>query len=182
MIIPNNLSGFFSQNRNKANRPLAKPEMLPIDWLLEALALLGVMVLFGYALYHYPKMPDIIPSHFNAAGKADDYSSKDSFWFLPGVTVFIYALLTLVALVPQQLNYPVKITEGNAPKQYALAVRFIRYLKVILICLFFFIVMAIVKDVRGSESSGLGLWFLPVFMGAIFIPMILYFILSGRNK
>jgi uncharacterized membrane protein len=182
MITPAKFSGFFPQNRNKANRPLIRPEMAPVDWLLEGVALLGVVTVFGYALYFYPKLPDVIPSHFNAAGKADDYSPKDSFWFLPGLTVFIYIMLTLIVRIPHSFNFLVTITPENARKQYTLAVRFIRYLKVIIIWLFFFIVNAMAKDVRGSDAEGLGLWFLPVFMGAIFIPMITYFILSGRHK
>jgi uncharacterized membrane protein len=182
MITPGKFSGFFQQNRNKDNRPLIKPEMAPVDWLLEGMALVGLVTVFGYALYFYPKLPDIIPSHFNAAGKADDYSPKNTFWFLPGLTVFIYVLLTLIARIPHSFNFPVAITQKNARTQYTLALRFIRYLKVIIIWLFFFIVQAMARDVRGSDASGLGLWFLPVFLAAIFIPMITYFILSGRHK
>jgi len=35
--------------------------------------------------------------------------------------------------------------------------------------------------VAQANSSGLGIWFLPVFLGIILIPLIIYFILAQRN-
>ena len=76
-MINNNLSGLFNRRRdNKANRPATRPEMTPIDWLLETAALLGILIFLGFVFYNYPRLPEIIPSHFNGDGIPDDYSSK----------------------------------------------------------------------------------------------------------
>ncbi len=181
MITKQGFISFLSRNRNKSDRPHIRPGTEPVDWLLEALALLGLLFLAGFLLYQYPRLPGTIPSHFNAAGQPDGYSGRGSILFLPGVSLFVYILLTLVALIPQNFNYLVKITPENAPRQYALAVRFIRYMKTLVIWLFFFITLAAVRTATG-ETSGLGLWFMPVFLGLVFIPMIVYFVLASRKR
>ena len=181
MIFNPNIPGLFNRNRNKADRPVLRPELSPVDWLLEATTLLGLMTFFGFAIYHYPNLPASIPSHFNGSGIADDYSGKSSFWALPGIAVFIYLLMSLIALIPHQFNYTVKITPANALRQYTLAVRMIRYLKTALICLFFYISYATVRDVA-KEDPGLGVFFLPVVLGAIVIPVIIFMILSFKHR
>lgn len=158
-----------------------KTPVLPVDWLLEALALAGLLFLAGYALYHYGKLPDTIPSHFNATGEADDFSGKGSFWFLPGVALFVYVLLTFISRIPHRFNYLVEITPKNAAVQYRLAVRMLRVLKLVLLVIFLLIIHGVVRSATG-QSSGLGLWFLPVFFGLVFIPMIVYFVLAAKNR
>lgn len=182
MIFNNNFIGVFRRTPvNKANRPRIRPEMTPIDWLLEFAALLGLMIFFGYVIYHFPKLPESIPSHFNGAGQPDEYSGKSTFWLLPAIALFIYALLSLIALVPHQFNFTVNITPANALKQYTFAIRLMRYLKAAIIYLFFYISYATIRVAAGTDS-GLGIWFLPFVLGGIFIPLIIYFILASRNR
>jgi uncharacterized membrane protein len=182
MIIPHKFNGFFNRNQdNKADRPLTRPEMDPIDWLIEATAILGLMFFLGYVIYQYPRLPNTIPSHFNGSGMPDDYSGKTSFWMLPGIAVFIYILMSLIVLIPHRFNYTVKITPANAMKQYKLAIRLIRFLKAAVILMFFYISYATIRVVS-KEDSGLGLWFLPVVFGGTFLPIVVYFIAAYRNR
>lgn len=163
------------------DRPRIKPEMGPADWMLEAFALIALISLIGYVVYCYPKLPAIIPTHFNAAGVADDHGSKISILFLPGISLFIYVLMTLINLVPHTFNFPGKITPQNALRQYTLATRMIRYLKTIIILLFFYIsytTTCVVFDM----VAGLGLWFMPVFLGLVMIPIISYMIIALNKK
>jgi uncharacterized membrane protein len=180
MIIPRSNFGLFRRNRSDPNRPVLKPEMSPVDWLLETVALTGLAFFLGYALFKFPHLPDSIPTHFNGMGKADEYGGKDSFLVLPGVAVCIYLLLTMINLVPYTFNFMVKITPANALRQYTLATRMIRALKSVLVWMFWYISYATVQVAGGAE--GLGAWFLPVFLGIIFVPMVIYFILSHRNR
>jgi uncharacterized membrane protein len=182
MMFNNNFNGVFNRNRvSKADRPLIKPEMTPIDWLIEAFSIMGLMIFLGFVIYNFPKLPETIPSHFNGAGIPDEYSPKSTFWILPGIAVFIYILLSFIALVPHQYNFTVKITRANALKQYTFANRLVRYLKAALICLFFYISYTTIR-VAANADSGLGLWFLPVVLSGIFIPLIIYFIAASRNR
>ncbi len=181
-MFDNNFTGLFKSRRaEKANRPLIRPEMKPVDWLLEAMALLGFMVLLGFAAYHYPKLPETIPTHYNKAGMPDEFSAKASFLMLPAIALFIYFMLGMVSLIPHQFNYTVKITHANALKQYTMAIRLVRYLKAVIIWMLFYICFATVNVVAGSVS-GLGLWFLPVVLGGMFLPVIIYLALAYRSR
>lgn len=182
MMIRTNTPGLFNRTRaSKADRPFVKPEMAPTDWLMEAAAMLGLLFTIGLVVYHYPRLPDTVPSHFNGAGLPDDYAPKSSFLILPGIDLFVYILLTLIVLIPHQFNYAVKITPGNALKQYTMALNLIRYLKAAIIWLFFYISYATIR-VAAREDSGLGVWFVPIILCATFIPLIIYLVMSFRNR
>jgi len=172
--------GLFRRTR-EPNRPVIRPEMTPVDWLLEAIALVGLGVLLGYVAYYYPQLPASIPTHFNAAGVADEYGTRTSILFLPVIALFIYVMMTLINLVPHTFNYPGKITPANAPRQYTLATRLVRYLKTLLVLLFFYISYSTTQVVI-NEASGLGRWFLPLFLSFLFIPIIVYMVMALSKK
>ena len=64
--------------------------------LIASLSLIAVMLIAGLVLY--ARLPDPMPSHWNAAGEVDDYMSK--FW-----GVFLLPLMTVI-LVPLFLVIP----------------------------------------------------------------------------
>lgn len=171
----------FKRNRIEPDRPVIRPEMAPADWLLEALALFGVLGFVGTVVYYFPRLPEIIPSHYDGAGNPDGYTGKLSIWALTGVSIFIYTLLTIINLFPYKFNFPIKITPGNALRHYTLAMRLIRYLKAILILIFFYIDLVTIR-ISQQSSTGLGIWFLPVSMGLVFAPVIVYFILARKKN
>ena len=181
MFINGSNFGLFRRNRIEPDRPVLRPEMGPVDWLLEAVALAGLLFFIGYTIFKYPNLPGTIPTHFNGSGHPDEFGGKDSFLILPGVAVFVYGLLTLINLIPYRFNFTVKITPANALLQYTLATRMVRILKAGLIWLFWDICHETVQVAQGS-SSGLGIWFLPLVLGITFIPIVIYFIVAHRNK
>ncbi len=181
-MVNNNFTGVFNRKRDdKSNRPKVRPEMEPIDWVIEAMALIGLMAIWGYVIYHFPNLPETIPSHFNGSGQPDDYSGKDTIWALPAIALFIYVLLSLISLVPHQFNFTVTITPANALKQYTMAIRLIRYLKTAIIYLFFYISYVTIRVAAGVDS-GLGLWFLTIVLGGIVVPIIFYLIMANKLK
>ena len=100
---------------------------------------------------------------------------------LPGIALVIYSVLTLISRIPEKLNYPVKITPANARKQYTLGLRLIKYLKLVIVLMFFFISYETVMIAFG-KSEGLGIWFFPIFIGKIVVPVFIYFILAMRYR
>ncbi len=155
-----------SRRKPEPDRPMVRPEMEPIDWLIEASAILGLMIFLGFVIYHFQRLPETIPSHFDGSGKPDGWDDKSTFWALPVIAFFIYFLLTFISLIPNRFNYAVKITPANAMKQYTLAIRLIRYLKAAIIWLFFYISMATVR-VALYNGQGLTIWFLPMVLAGI---------------
>ena len=177
MIVNRGNFGLFRRHRVEPDRPVLRPERGPADWLIEVFALAGILFFAGYAIYNYSHLPASIPTHFNGSGKADDYGGKESFLILPGVALFIYILLTLISRVPHTFNFTVKITPANALRQYTLATRMIRVLKTVITWLFWYISYTTIQVARGV-SEGLGGWFLPVILGFIFVPVIIYFLMA----
>ncbi len=182
MLLNQNKPRIFGLTQHdKEDRPEIRPEMTPVDWMLEAFALAGLVVTFGYLAHFYPRLPEIIPTHFNAVGQADDTGPRSTALIMPFISVFIYALLTIVSRFPHRFNFAVAINAKNAMRQYTFALRLIRSLKVIIMWLFFFIIQGIVRSALGG-TEGLGLWFLPVFLAFTFVPLIVYLVFSFRNR
>ncbi len=141
--------------------------MTTVDQILELAAGVALICLWGFAIYHYRSLPDTIPIHFNYKGEADNFGSKPTIWLLPGLGTGLFVMMTLVNRIPHQFNYATKITEANAVFQYTLAQRLIRYLKLIIMCLFTFILGMMVWQTQGKDSS-MNAWFLPFFLAMIF--------------
>jgi len=76
----------------------SKKEILPV-------ALIVVAFIVGLLLY--PDLPETMPSHWNAQGEVDAWSSKNfSVFFFPGLTLGIYLLMTFIPLIdPLRKNY-----------------------------------------------------------------------------
>lgn len=174
------LISLFKKNKFE-NRPKIRPEMMPVDWLMEISAIAGIALLFGYAVYWYRYLPQIIPTHFGGNGKVDGYGDKSTLYMLPSVGLFVYVLMTMIALVPHTFNFPGKITPQNAMRQYRLATRLIRYLKMAIMYLFFSIEINIVKSAMNAKI-GTVIVLLPVMFAAIFIPIIIYMILATKKQ
>ena len=163
------------------SQPKLKIEKENIDWIIEAIALLGLIFLIGYPILNFDILPDKIPSHFNALGDPDSYTGKGVIWALPAIGVFMYFLLTIISRNPHSFNYSVKITEENAPKQYKIAVRMMGFLKAIIVVSFAYITYTSIQVVL-ENKSGLGNWFLPVLLVVVFGSIFYSFKQSKQNK
>lgn len=73
------------------------------SYFLLSIVLLILAIPFGYAIYLYPSLPEIIPTHFNIKGEADGYGSRGIIFLLPsimGVVGFmVYLLLTNIKFI-----------------------------------------------------------------------------------
>ncbi len=71
--------------------------------MLQLISLL--MVIYSYFLIQIsiPRLPRVIPTHFNAAGVADAWGSPDTLWVLLGVQAFTCAVFLIVPYVGQRI-------------------------------------------------------------------------------
>ena len=100
----------------------------------------------GYVLYILPRLPDIIPTHFNASGTIDGWGSKYSIFMLIGIQVLLNVLLEYAAMHPEKHNYIGTITDENRDRQYAASANLIRKLNVAVSVIFLTISFAIVQQ------------------------------------
>ncbi len=70
-----------------------KPRRLPdfTNFWVKFVVITLAIIPFGVLIFYYPRLPDIVPIHWNAAGEADGWAKKDfsSIFFLPILTAFL---------------------------------------------------------------------------------------------
>lgn len=150
------------------------------DKIVEALGWIILLALWGWTFNHYSALPDTIPTHFNASGEADSFGSKASIIGLPVIASVLFIGLTVLNRYPHSFNYPTAITQDNALRQYTLATRMLRYLKLVLVLIFGGIEFMTIQNATG-KAAGLGVWFLPLTLIMVFLPLI-YFVIHSLKK
>ena len=161
-------------------RPKIKLQLSPLDKLVELVGRCIIALLWILTLFAFFKMPDTVPTHFNALGQADGYGNKGTIFILPVIATNLFIVLTLLNRYPHILNYSTKITEANAVQQYTIATRMLRFLKLAVVIIFTAIVSGTFLT-SVHKTHGLGSWFLPIFEVIIFAPTI-YAIIASLNK
>jgi hypothetical protein len=164
-------------NYSRQARPVVKLKLRVFDIILEIAGWLLLLAGWLLPLWHYHRLPEQIPIHFNWAGQIDRMGEKWMIWIAPAVATILFLGLTLLNRYPQIFNYPTRITAQNAYRQYALATRLIRYLKTIVVLILGIISLQVITSAEG-ESFGIVHGFLPLLLLLVFIPTI-YFIIKS---
>jgi uncharacterized membrane protein len=162
-------------------RPRIKLQLNQTDKILEIVGWISVVGIWALPLINYFDLPEIIPIHFNGAGKADGFGNKTHIFVLPIISTLLFIGLTILNKRPHIFNYPSQITKENAVHQYTNATRMMRVLKLVIVLLFGLIIFKTIENVNGN-ADGLGTWFLPFTIG-LFISLTIYFlIISMKDK
>ncbi|NCA86703.1 MAG: DUF1648 domain-containing protein [Clostridia bacterium] len=148
--------------------------------ILEIIGWLALAVLILIPALWYSRLPEQIPTHFGMNGLPDDYSGKAAIWALPVVGTFLFLGLTAINLFI--VARPSRHAQLK-PHELAMLPKIIllmQLLKTLLILAFVYIIMQAIR-VSNGEATGLGAWFLPVFIGLMFIlPPV--FLVWGRRR
>lgn len=156
-------------------RPKLKIDLTTIDKILETVCLTLLVLLWVGTIAFFSKLPDQIPSHYNAAGQADDFSDRTHIFVLPIVATVIYIGMTLLNKHPHIYNYPATVTKENARRLYTSATKLIRVLKLTVVVIFSGIVFMTYRTSL-TNGDGLGAWFLPFAVGLMILPIIFYLV------
>lgn len=162
--------------------PKVEIETTFVDKVLEGLSLIALLSFGLYVGREYAGLPEEIPVHFNLRGEPDGYGSKVILWVLPCLGLFLWVLFQVLNRYPHTFNYPFEITPENAAFQYGRATRLLRILLVVLALTFLYIGYIMVLSVQKGTGVGLGVWFLPIVMLAIFTPLLHYFLYYSNKK
>ena len=85
-----------------------------LSWV-EAAVVLLTLAAFGVLAHFYPRLPEMLPVHWNAAGVADDWSRKSpsSVFFLPALGVYLQVVFFVLKrdLVQAKMTLPATHTE-----------------------------------------------------------------------
>jgi len=151
------------------------------DKIVEAINVIALIAFWTMLFINYSKLPDIIPIHYNAAGKVDNFWQKISLFILPIIASVIFVGFSYLSKIPHIFNYIVDISIENAKNQYTIATKMLRYLKLSVTCVFFLIFYKTVQIVDG-KTEFLGKYFLILTLAIIFLPILYFLILSVRSK
>ena len=162
-------------------RPRLKIARTSADWLMEIAGVVLLLLLMGMPVFYYSELPELVPRHYNALGEPDAYSDKATLWVLPLVGTVLFVGLLILSRFPHVFNYLEEITEQNAPRQYRMAARMVRILNLVVVAAFAFIQYRTIHIGLGEENA-LGVWFLPVLLSAITLPIVYLIYQSTRNS
>ncbi|HMV23387.1 MAG TPA: DUF1648 domain-containing protein [Saprospiraceae bacterium] len=161
-------------------RPRLKIIHTTSDLLMEITGWILLVMVWFIVLKAYNSLPDIIPTHYSANGNADGHGPKVSILLLPAISTIAYIGMTILNKYPHIFNYPAVITRENALKQYTMATRMIRVLKLAIVVLFGVIALVTLRNVKTGQED-LGAAFLPASMLLIFVP-VAYFTIKSLKK
>jgi uncharacterized membrane protein len=152
-----------------------------IDLSFEILGWCLLVAVWILILTNYSSLPNTIPTHYNGTGQVDGFGGKSNILALPIISTILYIGLTILNRYPHIFNYPVKITQENAFRQYTTVTRLIRTLKFSIVLIFGFLVFKTIQNTKG-ETDGLEIWILPFTLALIIIPIIYFLIKSFKEK
>lgn len=163
------------------DRPKIKVPLQQLDIILELITISLLLTTCAYTIVQYSNLPETVPTHFNAAGEADDFGHKSSIFIIPGIGIALYLLLFILNKYPHKHNYMVNITEENALKNYRFSNRVLRFVNLFCVALMAYITFIIVKSSEGQEFT-IGQWFLPVIIGSsVVLPIVLFIYMRKLN-
>lgn len=162
-------------------RPKLKLQLSITDNIVTILSLLVLVSMWFFVVYTYQSLPEIIPTHFNAAGKADSFGNKTNYFFLPVLATILYFGLSFLNRYPHIFNYLNKITEQNARHQYTVATRMLRYLNLTILIVFSTIMLFTYQSATG-QKNGPGPFFLIFICCILFIPLTVGIIFLSKKS
>jgi len=137
---------------NKRNRPKIELRSNKKWLFVEAITLLLVIAYFLNLMFVWKGIPDTIPIHFNINGEVNGVGSKNWMIYLGVIDIIIYLILTWVGRYPHLANFPVKITESNAEKQYILLRIFLKLIKLELSFYFLYIQFLMIMSIFAVQG------------------------------
>ncbi len=154
------------------NRPRITLYLSQPDKRLERAGKVVLCLMWLLVLASFFASPSVVPTHFNASGKVDNYGNKSTLLILPVIATLIYFGLTQLNKYPHVFNYMTTITKENAEWQYTLATRMLRFLKLSVLIVFTLLIVLAYLVAKGY-INGLGIWFLPFTMITVLAPIVI---------
>lgn len=149
---------------------------------LEFLGLAALALLFWItysALYGPNRLPDRVPTHFNAAGQPNAWGSPSGMILMPIVAGLLYLAMSFVVRFPESFHYPVRVTPLNIAHLQSVTLSMVAWLKVEIACLFATLQWAFVQSARTGDGR-LFPMILPFYIVATFATIGWHFIAMFR--
>lgn len=156
------------------NQPNIQVPASTWEKIFHLFAFILLITMFVYAIVMFNRLPNEVPIHFNAAGEADNWGGKGSIFILPLISIPMFMLLFFLGKAPHTHNYPVKITEQNAPKLYRESRLLLAAMNFETVAIFALITWEMAQSAQGNGT--LGVWLI-ILITIVPLATIGYFLL-----
>ena len=126
----------------KLNNQPVKPVRVPptrFDRILDLVSLFLVVLLWVLTIKFYIDAPEKVPTGFDAAGYPRGWGSAAFYFLMSGMGTFYAVAMFFAAYFPQFINMPVVLKESAIVPQSALMIRCCRWLNIVGLAMFLFI-------------------------------------------
>lgn len=126
----------------KLNNQPVKPVRVPptrFDRVLDLAALFLIVLLWVLTIKFYIDAPEKVPTGFDAAGNPRGWGSAAFYFLMSGMGTFYAVAIFFAAYFPQFINMPVVLKENTIVPQSALMIRCCRWLNIVGLVMFLFI-------------------------------------------
>lgn len=161
--------------------PVSGPASLLADRALAVAAYLGAGALMMIAAAGLIRLPEAVPVHFDIAGNPDRWGRPLELLLVPGVGLLLFAFLSVLAGRARAFNYPVAITPQNAARQLTLARRMILAMRAVLVWVFVFLLLGMIRVAQGA-ADGLSPLFVPLVLAGTLGVVVWYLIAAVAAK
>lgn len=172
-------AGMAENRKTSYGRPIVPLDPTPVDGLLLLGTLAGVAVGVVVLIAAWPQLPERIPTHFGVTGAPNAYGGKGILILLPALSAVLGLGLWVLSRFPQVFNYPRRITDENAPRQYRLAQRLLRVLAFGIVSILAYVEWQTIQVGLG-RAAGFNGWFLVAFVAALLAAVVIYLVLALR--
>ncbi|MGA9141457.1 MAG: hypothetical protein WBZ29_14620 [Methanocella sp.] len=157
-------------------RPRVSLKMTPLEKVIEIAALAGMVCNLIIFAYYWPKLPEA------AAGVSGlSINQANIFIIVTMLPVIVYLGATLFGMFPKWFNYPVRITDTNAPRQYRLAANMMRYMKAeVTLCML--IIEWVFVQIGMGEDMSFSPFFIPIFIGMLIVTLAYFLFEMFKQK
>ena len=128
----------------KLNNQPVKPVRVPptrFDRVLDLAALFLIVLLWVLAIKFYIDAPEKVPTGFDAAGNPRGWGSPAFYFLISGMGTLYAVAIFFAAYFPQFINMPVVLKESTIVPQSALMIRCCRWLNIVGLAMFLFILL-----------------------------------------
>ncbi|WP_430409655.1 DUF1648 domain-containing protein [Kordia sp.] len=166
----------------KTNRPKIKVPVEGIDLIIDLIILAILLFIWGYACISYTTLPDKIPMHFDINGEVDGYGGRTSIWVLLVITTVITVGMYVLTKYPHIHNYMEEITEQNAPRNYKMSCRLLRFVNLFTMLVMLYIVYSIIEKASGNDIILESSFIYIILAFSVVMPLILYVYILKKKK
>jgi len=138
--------------RRVEQRPHIRPPLTTGEIAAIAITIAGLLFTIVPLAIVWSSIPSTIPTHFDITGQPNAYGSRAALLIYPGVALAITLLFQGLCRFPWVFNYPVRITEGNALRQYKRGRLLLRWVNA-LAWLFGLIEWRAIEVARGAATT-----------------------------